>query len=66
MTDYFGYHTTRTVILGFSTHIKDLFSEMRKYAANFSETTHLAEENKKYKHCKKPCQIPKNLAGFSR
>lgn len=53
MTDYFGYHTTRTVILGFSTHTKDLFSEMRKYAFNFEETAHLAEENEKYEHREK-------------
>jgi hypothetical protein len=45
MTDYFGYRTQRTVIPGFSTHTKDLFSEMRRYAANFSETAHLAAEN---------------------
>jgi hypothetical protein len=53
MTDYFGYRTTRIVILGFSNHTKDLFSEMRKYAANFKETAHLAEENKKYEHREK-------------
>jgi len=41
MTDYFGYRTVHTVILGFSNHTKDLFSEMRKYAANFEETKHL-------------------------
>jgi hypothetical protein len=34
MTDYYSYTTKRTVILGFSGHTKDLFSEMRKYAAN--------------------------------
>jgi hypothetical protein len=49
-TDYFDCHTTRTVILGFSTHTKDLFSEMRKYAANFAETAHLAEADEKYEH----------------
>jgi hypothetical protein len=53
MTDYFGYHTARTVILGFSTHTKDLFSEMRRYAANFEGTAHLAEENKEYEHREK-------------
>jgi hypothetical protein len=52
-TDYFGYNNRRTVILGFSNHTKDLFSEMRKCAANFSETAHLAEENKKYEHREK-------------
>jgi hypothetical protein len=53
MTDYYGYRTRRTVILGFSTHTRDLFSEMRKYASNFSETAHLAEENEKYEHREK-------------
>jgi hypothetical protein len=53
MTDYFGYRTKRTVILGFSAHTKDLFSEMRKYAACFTETAHLAVENKKYEHREK-------------
>jgi len=53
MTDYFGYRTERIVILGFSKHTKDLFSEMRKYAANFEETNYLAEENEKYEHREK-------------
>jgi hypothetical protein len=53
MTDYYGYSTERTVILGFSTHTKDLFSEMRKYAANFEETNYLAAENKEYEHREK-------------
>ena len=53
MTDYFGYNTTRTVILGFSTHTRDLFSELRKYAAAFEKTAHLAEENKEYEHREK-------------
>jgi hypothetical protein len=53
MTDYFGYHTKRTVILGFSTHSKDLFSEMRKHASALPETAHLAEENEKYEHREK-------------
>ena len=53
MTDYFDYSTIRTIILGFSTHTKDLFSEMRKDALNFEETAHLAEENEKYEHREK-------------
>jgi hypothetical protein len=53
MTDYYGYHTKRTVILGFSGHTKDLFSEMRKYAANFDKTAYLATENKEYEHREK-------------
>jgi hypothetical protein len=53
MTDYYGYRIRRTVILGFSNHTKDIFSEMRKYAANFPETAHLAEENREYEHREK-------------
>jgi hypothetical protein len=53
LTDYYGYHTKRTVIMGISGHTKDLFSEMRKCAANFEETAHLSEENKKYEHREK-------------
>jgi hypothetical protein len=53
MTDYYGYSTERTVILGFSNHTKDLFSEMRKYAGNFEETAFLAEDNRKYEHREK-------------
>jgi hypothetical protein len=53
MTDYFGFSTEHAVILGFSTHTKDLFSEMRKYAANFEGTAYLAEENKEYEHREK-------------
>ena len=53
MIDYFGYRTVRTVILGFSTHTKDLFAEMRKYAANFEETAHLSEVNEEYEHREK-------------
>jgi hypothetical protein len=53
MTDYYSYNTRRTVILGFSNHTKDLFSEMHKYASNFEETTHLAEVNEAYEHREK-------------
>ncbi|MDR2056996.1 MAG: fusion protein [Dysgonamonadaceae bacterium] len=53
MTDYYGYRTQRTVLLGFSTHTRDLFSEMRKYAANFTETAYLTEDNKDYEHREK-------------
>ncbi|MDU1892988.1 MAG: hypothetical protein E6767_20090 [Dysgonomonas sp.] len=41
-TDYYGSSTQRTVILGFSKHKRDIFSEMRKYASNFEETAYLA------------------------
>lgn len=52
-TDYFASRTTQTVILGFSTHKRDLFSEMRKYAANFEGTAYLAEYNEDYEHREK-------------
>ena len=53
MTDYFAYRTVRTVILGFSSHTRDLFSEMRKHASNFPETAYLAEANEEYEHREK-------------
>lgn len=53
MTDYHASSTQRTVILGFSTHKRDIFSEMRKYASNFEETAYLSEFNEKYEHREK-------------
>lgn len=52
-TDYFASRTTRTVILGFSTHKRDIFSEMRKHASNFEETSYLADYNEDYEHREK-------------
>lgn len=52
-SDYFASSTQRTVILGFSTHKRDLFSEMRKHASNFEPTTYLAEYNAEYEHREK-------------
>ena len=52
-TDYFASSTARTVILGFSKHKRDIFSEMRKCASNFEETAYLAEYNKKYENREK-------------
>ena len=43
MNDYFDSTTTRSVILGFSRHTRDLFPEMRKAARNFAETADLAD-----------------------
>lgn len=43
MTDYFNTKTSRTVLLAFSSHGRDLFPEMRKAARNFEETAHLAD-----------------------
>ena len=52
-TDYYSYNTQRTVILGFSKHKRDLFSEMRKHASNFEGTAYLAEFNEDYEHREK-------------
>ena len=52
-TDYYGASTVRTVILGFSKHTRDIFSEMRKYASNFEETIHLSEYNQAYENREK-------------
>ena len=52
-TDYFASSTQRTVILGFSKHKRDIFSEMRKHAPNFEETAYLAEYNEDYEHREK-------------
>lgn len=41
MTDYFNSETTRTVILGFSKHTRNLFPELRKAALNFPDTADL-------------------------
>lgn len=53
MTDYYAHSTQRSVILGFSKHKRDIFSEMRKHASNFDETAYLAEPNEDYEHRKK-------------
>ncbi|TWV11135.1 fusion protein [Bacteroidaceae bacterium HV4-6-C5C] len=52
-TDYYASSVQRTVILGFSTHKRDIFSEMRKHAPNFEETAYLAEFNEDYEHREK-------------
>jgi hypothetical protein len=54
MTDYFNARTLRTVVIGWSKHGRDLFPEMRKFAATFAETADLsaapasAEHREKY------------------
>lgn len=40
-SDYFAHRSQGLVILGYSLHTKDLFSEMRKYAEKLPETKHL-------------------------
>lgn len=52
-TDYYASRTTRTVILGFSKHKRDIFSEMRKYASNFEETAYLSKYNEEYENREK-------------
>lgn len=49
-TDYFASRTVHTVILGFSTHTKNNFQEMRSYAGNFGGTAYLTEKNEEYEH----------------
>lgn len=41
-TDYFATTTKRTVLLAWSKNTRDLFPELRKAAARFPETAHLA------------------------
>jgi hypothetical protein len=53
MSDYHGGTTVRTIILGFSSHERDLFSEMRKAALNHPETAHLATEPETAEHREK-------------
>ena len=42
MTDYFNTTHSGLVLLGWSTHKRDIFSEMRKHAHKIPETEHLA------------------------
>ena len=49
-TDYFATKETRTIVLGFSTHTRNLFSEMRKAAKNHPETAFLADAPKDAEH----------------
>lgn len=62
-SDYFSTKTTKTVVIGWSKHNRDIFSELRKAAANFEPTKELAipstvdrsenpktEQNAKYWH----------------
>ncbi len=49
-TDYFAASTVRTVILGFSTHTKNNFQEMRSLAGNFTETAYLKEKSEEYEN----------------
>lgn len=50
MTDYYNSSVKRVVLLAWSKHTRNLFSEMRKAAAKFGETTHLATADKTAEH----------------
>jgi hypothetical protein len=52
-TDYFSYPTDKVLYLAYSTHKKDLFSEMRTAAANAEETKHLVTADKDMEHREK-------------
>jgi hypothetical protein len=49
-TDYFAHKTSRTVILGFTKTDRKLFGNMRKAAATWETTAHLAEPIKANEH----------------
>lgn len=53
MTDYHNHRTTRTVVLCWSRHARDLFPELRKAAALFPETAHLTDAPEKAEHREK-------------
>jgi len=53
MTDYFNAVTERRVIIALSGHERDLFGEMRKAAATFPETEHLATAPESAEHREK-------------
>jgi predicted RNA methylase len=53
MSDYFNAKSTRFVLLGFSSHTRDIFSEMRKAAALFPETSNLATADSSVEHREK-------------
>ncbi|MDR7061196.1 MULTISPECIES: hypothetical protein [unclassified Sphingopyxis] len=52
-SDYHNHRTVRTVVLAWSSHRRDLFAEMRKAAATFPETAHLAEAPENAEHREK-------------
>lgn len=52
-SDYFSSTTDKCLLLGFSKHNRDLFSEMRKFAALREETRHLAEGDQSVEHREK-------------
>lgn len=53
MSDYFNSKTTRTIILAFSKHTRDIFSEMRAAARNHPDTAFLADAPESAEHREK-------------
>jgi predicted RNA methylase len=53
MTDYHNHRTLRRVVIGWSKHERDLFPELRKAAAGFDETAHLADAPESAEHREK-------------
>lgn len=53
ITDYHNHKTKRRVVIGWSRHERDLFPEMRKAAASFPETAHLADAPESAEHREK-------------
>jgi predicted RNA methylase len=53
MTDYFNVKSRRYVVLAFSPHTRDIFSELRKAAALFPETAELATADSSAEHREK-------------
>lgn len=49
-TDYFNTNTVKRIVLGYSLHTRNVFSEMRKFASKIEQTKHLAEKNEQYEH----------------
>jgi hypothetical protein len=49
-TDYFSTTTAALVILGHSTHKRNIFSELRKHADRIPETAHLITPNPETEH----------------
>ena len=49
-TDYFGQKQLRRVVIGFTKSSRSLFSSMRKEAATFEPTKHLAVKNRELEH----------------
>lgn len=53
MSDYHNHKTRRVVVIGWSSHKRDLFPELRKAAATFPETVELATADAEAEHREK-------------